>query len=98
MAHYARNRVCPCVRCRASGLIGAAVLITVGILMLLDMNHVIDFGRSWPVLFLVIGAVLLVSRTGSTEGHIERGSWAPGAVPPSPSSPPADQQDPQVKL
>ncbi len=98
MAYYARNRVCPCVRCRASGLMGPAILITLGILMLLHMNHVVYFGQSLPVLLLVIGAMLLVARTGSTEGHIERG-WIPGAVPtPPPSSPPAEQQEPQVKL
>ena len=96
MTLYARNRACPCVRCRASGLMGAAVLITLGILFLLNSYDVVDFDRSFPVLFLVIGAVLLVARTGSTEGHIERG-WMPGVMPPPPA-PPAEQQEPQVKL
>ncbi len=97
MTHYARNRVCPCVRCRAGGLMGAAVLITLGVLFLLENYHVVDFDQSFPVLLLVIGAMMLVARTGSTEGHIERG-WMPGVVPPPPTSPPAEQQEPQVKI
>jgi hypothetical protein len=76
---------------------GAAVLITLGVLFLLENYHVVDFDQSFPVLLLVIGAMMLVSRTGSTEGHIERG-WMPGAVPPPPTSPPAEQQEPQVKI
>jgi hypothetical protein len=75
---------------------GAAVLITLGVLFLLENYHVVDFDQSFPVLLLVIGAVMLVARTGSTEGHMERG-WMPGAAPPPPS-PPAEQQEPQVKL
>jgi hypothetical protein len=75
---------------------GAAVLITLGVLFLLDSYNAVEFDRSFPVLLLVIGAVLLVSRTGSTEGHIER-SWLPGVMP-SPPPPPAEQQEPQVKI
>ncbi|HZU31497.1 MAG TPA: B-box zinc finger protein [Candidatus Angelobacter sp.] len=79
---------CPCVRCRARGLMGSAVLITLGVLFLLQSYHVVPFDNSFPVLLLVIGCVLLVSRTGSTEGHIERG-WV--ANPP-PAPPPTQQQ------
>jgi hypothetical protein len=63
---------------------GAAVLITLGVLFLLESYNVIPFDRSLPVLLLVIGCVLLVSRTGSTEGHIQPG-WmqAPIAQPPA---------------
>jgi hypothetical protein len=76
---------------------GAAVLITLGVLFLLDNYRIVQFDRSLPVLLLVIGCVLLVSRTGSTEGHIERGwiqappvspqsaqPWTTGVVPPPP--------------
>jgi hypothetical protein len=95
MTFYVRNRSCPCVRCRAGGLIGAAMLITLGILLLLHTYNVVRFGQSSPVLLLVFGAILLVARTGSTEGHIERG-WVSGVTPPPPS--PAEPQEPQVKL
>jgi hypothetical protein len=63
---------------------GAAVLITLGVLFLLESYNVISFDRSFPVLLLVIGCVLLVIRTGSTEGHIQPG-WTqpPIAQPPA---------------
>lgn len=85
MTPYIRNRNCQCVRCRAHGLMGAAVLITLGVLFLMESYSVIQFDRSFPVLLLVIGCVLLVSRTGSTEGHIQPG-WIQGSVaqPPAP--------------
>lgn len=89
MTPYLRNRNCHCVRCRAHGLMGAAVLITLGVLFLMESYNVISFDRSFPVLLLVIGCVLLVARTGSTEGHIQPG-WTqppvaqPIAQPPQP--------------
>ena len=85
MTPYIRNRNCQCTRCRAHGLMGAAVLITLGILFLMDSYHVIRFDEAVPALLLVIGGVLLVARTGSTEGHIQPG-WIAGPV-----APPADQ-------
>jgi hypothetical protein len=87
MTPYIRNRNCHCVRCRASGLMGAAVLITLGVLFLMESYGVIPFDRSFPVLLLVIGCVLLVSRTGSTEGHIQPG-WIQGSVAQPPISQP----------
>jgi hypothetical protein len=86
MTPYIRNRNCHCVRCRAHGLMGAAVLITLGVLFLMESYGVLPFDRSFPVLLLVIGCVLLVSRTGSTEGHIQPG-WIQGPV----VQPPAQQ-------
>jgi hypothetical protein len=77
-------------------MMGSAILITLGVLLLLKNYHVVPFHQSGPVLFLVIGCVLLISRTGSTEGHIERGwiqgpvappapqAWTTGVVPPPP--------------
>ncbi len=82
MNNYHRNRACGCVRCRAHELMGAAVLITLGVLFLLENYYVVPFDRSFPVLLLVIGAVMMVSRTGSTEGHIQPG-WTAPAVPPA---------------
>jgi Domain of unknown function (DUF5668) len=67
---------------------GSAVLITLGVLFLLESYHVVPFDRSFPVLLLVIGCVLLISRTGSTEGHVNPG-WNAGAMP---APPPAPQQ------
>jgi hypothetical protein len=85
MIPYIRNRNCQCVRCRAHGLMAPAVLITFGVLFLLDNYHVIRFNQSVPVVFLVIGCVLLISRTGSTEGHVQPG-WSQGPVMQPPGS------------
>ena len=50
---YRYNPACGCARCRAHGFMGPAVLITLGVLFLLDqMVHIywMDFGRTWPAL------------------------------------------------
>lgn len=71
MAVYMRNRRCSCARCRAHGLMGAAVLVTLGVLFLLDTNGIVWFHQTWPVILLVVGFVIFLSRTGSTENHIQ---------------------------
>ena len=81
-----RRQVCSCVRCRTKGMMGPAVLITLGVLFLLQGYHIASFDRTVPVLLLVIGGILLISRTGSMEGHIERG-WVHSPPPPPPSQP-----------
>lgn len=86
MTPYIRNRSCQCTRCRAHGLMGAAVLITLGVLFLMDSYHIIQFDQGLPALLLVIGGVLLVARTGSTEGHIQPG-WIAGSVAQPPVQP-----------
>ena len=87
MTPYIRNRNCQCVRCRANGLMGAAVLITLGVLFLLESYNVIPFDSSFPVLLLVIGCMLLVARTGSTERHVQPG-WIQGPIAPPPAQQP----------
>ena len=81
-ATYYRSRHCPCARCRCRGLMGAAVLITLGVLFLLQEFWIIRFDQSWPVLLLVIGGMMLLSRTASAEGHAQP-HWmgGPGATP-----------------
>lgn len=88
MTAYAKNKNCRCVRCRTQGMMGPAVLITLGILFLLDNYRIAPFDTTFPVLLLVIGAVLLISRTGSTEGHIDP-TWYAGSVPQQ--APPSQQ-------
>lgn len=72
---------------------GAAVLITLGVLFLLDGFSNVRFRESFPVLFIVMGLVMYLSRSGSIEGHIQP-PLPPGAVPPPP--PPGDSQGPEV--
>jgi hypothetical protein len=91
---------------------GAAILITLGVLFLMENFDVIPFDRSFPVLLLVIGCVMLIGRTGSTEGHIQPGwiqnpmppqSFTTGTVPPpsqqpwTENPPTSDPNDSQVK-
>jgi Domain of unknown function (DUF5668)/B-box zinc finger len=75
--------MCVCERCRTRKLMGPAVLVTLGVLFLLDNISRMDFGRTWPALLLVIGIVRLVQSNASTSGHI-------GPLPPGPTNyPPA---------
>jgi len=88
------------------------MIITTGVLWLLDSNHWLDFDQTWPVYLLVIGAVILAGRTASVEGHVQPGgppamvvqpqtpppSWSgAGTAPPPPAAPQPTQNDQQVK-
>jgi hypothetical protein len=86
MTPYIRNRSCQCVRCRAHGLMGAAVLITLGVLFLMNNYYILRFEQGLPALLLVIGCVLLIARTGSTEGHIQPG-WIQPSIAQAPAQP-----------
>jgi len=80
---------CHCQCCTIHGMMGAAIVITIGVLFLLHQvpGGYFDFSNTWPVILLVIGALKLASALSSREGHVER--TAPGAVPPAPPVPPA---------
>jgi hypothetical protein len=50
---------------------GPAILITLGVLFLIGRwNGDYDFGRTWPVLLLVMGAIKLAEALVSNEGHV----------------------------
>ncbi len=89
---------CQCARCRASRLMGAAVVLTLGFLFLFESLGRIGFGRTWPVLLLVIGGVKLFQSGASAEGHIPlvgAGTYPPGGpIPPAPPEPPAPPAPP----
>lgn len=94
MNTYTYHRACHCPRCRIRGLMGAAILITLGILFLLDQLGTFGFGEGFPVLLIVIGVVMYLGRSASTEGHIEpHPPQPPGTTPPPPA---VDQQGPEV--
>ncbi len=64
---------CTCARCRLGGLMGPAILITIGVLFLIQQfSNRISFGELWPVILIVIGGVKLLEATASTEGHVDR--------------------------
>jgi len=62
-----------------AGMMGPAVLITLGCLFLLQELHLgwnYGFHRTWPVLLIVIGIVKVLQYSAPVEGHIP-----PGFVP-----------------
>lgn len=88
MAHFKSNPRCGCPRCRLRGVMAPTVLVTLGILFLLDNLHAMGFNKSFPILLIVIGLVMVLQRTSSTEGHIPLGYvQPPGMTPPAPSTP-----------
>ena len=50
---------------------GGAILITLGVLFLLEEYNISPFDNTWPVLLIVIGLLSFASRNASTEGHIQ---------------------------
>ena len=100
--------VCRCERCRTRKLMGPAILVTLGVLFLLDSVSRVEFHRTWPAILLVIGVVKLMQSNASAEGHfgpLPPGMY-PGAtqnvtqnatpnIPPSAPPPPAPTQTPQ---
>jgi len=90
--------VCPCEHCRTRKLMGPAILVTLGVLFLLDSVSRVGFHRTWPAILLVVGVVKLMQSNASSNGHI--GPLSPGmppSVPPggSQSVPPAPQNPEQ---
>jgi hypothetical protein len=70
-----------------SGMLGPAVLITLGFLFIIDnLSH---RGFQWPVLLIVIGVVKILQYSASTEGHVPAGYIRPASpiVTPPPAPP-----------
>jgi hypothetical protein len=62
---------CRCARCRTRGLMGPAVLVTVGVLFLIGQyGGRYSFGELWPILLIVIGLVKVAEALSSSEGHV----------------------------
>jgi hypothetical protein len=54
---------------------GPAVLITIGVLFLLDqMTHIhwMEFGRTWPALLIIIGLIMFLQHNAPATGHVPR--------------------------
>jgi hypothetical protein len=69
---------------------GPAVIITVGVLFLLDQMRGGDFsfGNTYPVILMVIGVISLAAAASPADGHVS------GPVPPgAPSSAPPVPQN-----
>ncbi len=86
------SKGCSCERCRAQCLMGPAILVTVGVIGIIDGFHNVGFFGYAGGILLVIGGVKLFQGTASTEGHV----WSPalgapppgGPIPPAPPAPP----------
>jgi hypothetical protein len=88
----ARCSGCQCARCRTRRIMGPSLLLTIGVLFLLENLDIANFGRTWPMILLVIGGVKLLQGSASIEGHIPSGgaySNPPIAGGPIPPVPPA---------
>lgn len=82
---------CRCQRCTIRSLMGPAILITLGILFLLDQlrGGYFSFGNTFPILLIVIGVISLASSLAPTDGHISDPlpPAPPGTMPPPPQNP-----------
>jgi len=83
---------CACRRCTIRSLMGPAIIITVGVLFLLDQMRGgnFSFGNTYPVILIVIGVISLAAAASSTEGHVSEP--VPPAVPGAPGSVPTVPQ------
>lgn len=63
---------CRCPRCTIRGLIGPVLLITIGVLFLLGQlrSDPWFWGKTWPVILLVFGALKVAAALASSEGHV----------------------------
>jgi hypothetical protein len=71
--------------CPRRGIIGPAVLVTLGVQSLLDTLDVVSFGRTLPALLIVIGVAILIQRTSGTGSAY---------YPPQPPLSPGETQSP----
>jgi hypothetical protein len=85
---------CACRRCTIRSLMGPAILITVGVLFLLDQMRggSFSFSNTFPVILIVIGAISLASSLAPMDGHIY--TAAPPAAPAAPGSTQSAPQNP----
>ncbi len=84
---------CRCVACTAVSLMGPAILVTIGIMGLLDEFTRIGWGESWPLILIVIGVLKFLQITGSRAGHIP---YSAAPVPPPPASPATPSSENEV--
>jgi len=75
---------CSCDRCKMRCVMWPALMVTLGVLFLMDNLHGPGFERTWPLILLVIGAVKLLQSNASDAGHI----GGPPVLPPAGSAPP----------
>jgi hypothetical protein len=88
------NRMrCACRRCTIRGLMGPAIIITVGVLLLFSemRGGYFSIDNTYPVILIVIGAISLAAAASPDDGHVSGtvppvAPGVPGAVPGVPPS------------
>ena len=100
MNGYRRNRACSCARCRCSGYLGPTLLVTLGVLFLVDQYSIYGIGRTWPIILIVIGIAKLVQWNAPAGGHVDVSQIGPGpgGTPPSGPTPSGDPQPPSEQV
>jgi len=91
------SQTCGCGRCSTRWLMGPAMVLTTGILFLLQSLDIAEIDRTWPAWILVVGVVKLVQSSASSAGHVGPLPGAPPAVgpmPPPPTPPPTSNPGP----
>ena len=96
MSHYQNG--CTCERCRTRGMMGPAILVTLGVLLLLGETRVVSFDYTWPVLLIVIGVVKVLQSNASMAGHQQYPTYPGYPVPPQvpPATPTSGSNQGQV--
>jgi hypothetical protein len=95
--HWERTqRTCTCGRCRTRWLMGPAMVLTTGVLLLLQSTDIADLGRTWPAWLLVVGVVKLMQSSASSAGHVGPLPPGPASVPPMPSPVPPQVASPST--
>lgn len=82
---------CNCQRCTIRGLRGPIIIVTVGILFLLQemRGGFFDFSNTYPVIIIVIGLLSLACAVVPTEGHVSSVPPVPPGAPPASGAPPS---------
>ena len=78
---------CLCERCRTRKLMGPALLVTIGVMLLLHSISEVGIDKTWPAILLVIGVVKLVQSNASYDGHVGPLPPGPDGYPPAPPPP-----------
>ena len=75
---------------RTRGFVGPVVLITVGVLSLVEAFNGPGWHRTWPVLLLAIGITKLMERQAPPPPPLDSGSGPVGGVPSDIQAPPSE--------
>jgi hypothetical protein len=90
--NYERARqICQCGRCSTRWLMGPAMVLTTGVLLLLETLDVRNAGieHTWPAWILVVGIVKLLQSSASSAGHVGPLPPGPSVMTPPPQPPPS---------